>query len=277
MTIESLPIYTSIEAPSKLYETNTRPVLVSVSDDGFNSYVVKHNSGLIPCEKLAYELIAYYFMKLWGLNTPNAGIININPDHVLDIRSPRHQPRFFQVPCWGTFFYSESTEFLQFFEQLPYYEREKFNKPTDLLRIILFDLWTSNDDRTANNPNILVVSTERGFEFWPIDHEAIFNGNNLGRGLYELGTYDTLLYHPALKNLLGRTLKDAQILNELIEEAYVCINRCKQNMPLILTFLPIEWQMDINKLEQLLETYLFSDDWVRKLRKTFLSLIQESL
>ncbi len=275
MPLKSLQKYQSIEAPSKLYETNTRPILVSVSDGHFNSYVVKHNSGLIPCEKLAYELISYYFLKLWGLNTPKASIIEVDQSHVLGISSPRHQPRFFQVPCWGTIFHSESTEFLQFFEQLPYYEREKFNNPTDLLRIVLFDIWVSNDDRTANNPNILVVSTERGFEFWPIDHEAIFNGNNLGRGLYELGLHDTLLYHPALKNLLGRMLKDTQILEELIQEAYVCIEVCQQNIPLILSFLPKEWQINSANLEQLLRTYLFSDDWVLRLRNTFLSLIQE--
>mgnify|MGYP003636696425 FL=1 len=275
MSLDPLATYRSIEAPSKLYETNTRPVLLSVADEGFNSYVVKHNSGRLPCEKLACELIAYYFLSLWGINTPRAAIIEVDPDHVFDIRSTAHQPRFFKVPCWGTYFHSESTEFLQFFEELPYYERDKFNNATDLLRIVLFDIWLGNDDRTANNPNILIVSTQRGFEFWPIDHEAIFNGNNLGKGLYELGEYDTLLYHPAVKKLLGKTLKDSVLLNELVEEAYVCIERCQQNIPEILSFIPVTWQLDKTKLEHLLRSQLFTEIWLRKLRNTFLSLMQQ--
>jgi len=275
MSLEPLATYHSIEAPSKLYETNTRPVLLSVDDEGFNSYVVKHNSGRVPCEKLACELIAYYFLQLWGITTPKASIIEVDPNHVIDIRSTARQPNFFKVPCWGTFFHSESTEFLQFFEELPYYERDKFNNSTDLLRIVLFDIWLGNDDRTANNPNILIASTERGFEFWPIDHEAIFNGNNLNRGLYELGEYDTLLYHPAVKKLLGNTLKDAKLLNELTQEAYVCIARCKQNIPEILSFIPVAWQIDKGQLELLLKTNLFTDAWFQKLRITFLSLMQQ--
>jgi len=275
MPIEPLRKYMSIEAPSKLYETNTRPILISVSDNEYSSYVVKHNNGRIPCEKLAYELIAYFFLKIWNLNTPKASIIQVDSSHVQNISSNRYQPRFFRTPCWGTIFHSESTEFLQFFEQLPYYEREKFNASIDLLRIVLFDLWVSNDDRTANNPNILVVSTTRGFEFWPIDHEAIFNGNNLDQGLYELSLHDTLLYHPALKNLLGRTLKDSQVLEELIEDAYVCINLCQENITQILSLLPKEWGINNINLEQSLQLNLFSDDWVFKLRNTFLTLIQE--
>ncbi len=266
--------YRTLEEPSKLYETNTRPVLVRVSDD-LNSYVVKHNNGLIPCNKLANELVAYYFLQIWEIKTPEAAIIDVEPDHIQNIISQRYQPRYFQVPCWGTHFYPESTEFLQFFEQLPYYEREKFYNPIDLLRIIIFDLWLSNDDRTANNPNLLLASTENGFEFWAIDHEAIFNGNNLGRGIYSLNFYDTLLYHPAIKKLLGNTLKENQILERLIEDAYVCIVQCQQNLSEILSFLPEEWQINANELEELLLSRIFDSDWIASLRNTFLSLVQE--
>lgn len=266
--------YSTIEEPSKLYETNTRPILIRASDT-LSSYVVKHNNGLTPCNKLANELVAHYFLQIWKIKTPKAAIIDVNPIHIQNIISQSHQPRYFQVPCWGTHFFPESTEFLLFFEQLPYYEREKFHEPIDLLRIIIFDLWLGNDDRTANNPNLLLASTVNGFEFWAIDHEAIFNGNNLGRGIYALNYYDTLLYHPAIKKLLGNTLKENKILERLMEDAYVCIAQCQQNLSKILSFLPKKWLINGNEMERLLLQQIFEPNWIASLRKTFLSLVQE--
>src|SRR5690606_32113438 len=240
--------YRTLERPSKLYETNTRPILVRVSDN-LTSYVVKHNNGLKPCNKLANELLAFYFLRIWEIKTPEAAIIDVEPSHIENIGKSGYQPMYFKTPCWGTIFHPESTEFLQFFDQMTHYERNKFYRPTDLLRIIIFDLWLCNDDRTSNNPNILLASTDKGFEFWAIDHEAIFNGNNLDRGVYPLNIYDTLLYHPATKKLLGNKLKDREFLMELVEEAYVCIEQCRQNLSLILSFFPEEWKIDSDKFE----------------------------
>lgn len=272
--MEPLKRYKTLEEPSKLYETNTRPVLVRVSDD-LNSYVVKHNNGLLPCTKLANELIAYYFLEIWNIKTPRAAIIDVVPNHVQKISSSSYQPRYFQIPCWGTKFFPESTEFLQFFDQVRYYEREKFHRPNDLLKIIIFDIWLCNDDRTANNPNVLLASTLNGFEFWAIDHEAIFNGNNLGSGLYSLNLYDTLLYHPAIKKLLGNTLMENQNLEILIQDAYVCIDQCLNNLSEILSLIPEEWEIDIKKFEQQLLGQLFEKHWVASLKQNFLSLVQE--
>lgn len=60
--MNALNRYRTLEGPSKLYETNTRPILVRVSN-ALNSYVVKHNNGLKPCNKLANELLAFYWSQ----------------------------------------------------------------------------------------------------------------------------------------------------------------------------------------------------------------------
>jgi hypothetical protein len=237
--------------------------------------VVKHSNGLLPCSKLVNELLAHYFLKCWKLKTPAAAIIEVNPEHVAKLASTTRQPRYFKTPCWGTLFNANSTEFLQFSKEIQRYERQKFVNPADLLRIVLFDIWLANDDRTQNNPNVLVASGIDGFEFWAIDHEAIFNGNNLKNDLYALNLYDTLLYHPALKRLLGNTLRNAKYLEELVEDAYVCIERCRVNLDAILSFIPVEWQLNSGELRQKLNVQLFSETWKKALKATFLSLVQE--
>ena len=153
MPLQPLRTYDTVKAADKVYPTNIRPILISVSDETFSSYVVKHNNGLYPCNKLAYELLSYYFLQLWSLETPEAAVIQINPNHIKYNSGNNHEPRFFRVPCWGTKFYAEGMEFNRFFENLREYERIKFENPIQLVKIILFDLWVSNEDRTANNTN----------------------------------------------------------------------------------------------------------------------------
>ena len=270
-----LPRYQSIETPSKFYDTGSNPIRITISDGLLSSYVVKHNNGRTPCMKLLNELLAYYFLELWQLKTPPAALVDVNPASILEVGTTRCQPGFFRVPCWGTHFIPGSTEFLRFFDQIQSYEREKFAAPFDLLRIILFDIWLSNEDRTSNNPNLLIVTNANGFEFWPIDHEAIFNTGNLARGLYPLTLNDSLLYHPALKKLLGNKLKDNKILEELVVHAYLCIEKCEQNLEEILKCVPEEWSINIQELGQLLTDRIFSNAWKRQLRTVFLSLVQE--
>lgn len=259
--VSKIPIYESIQVAIKSYDTNTRPILIHLNDYEFNLYVVKHSNGRIPASKLANELIASFFLKIWGIKTPDSAFVQVNTNHLDSLDKSLVQPSYFKIPCWGTHFYQESTEFLQFFNQTESWERKKFVNPLDLLKIALFDLWVSNDDRTSNNPNILVVAEKEGFEFLAIDHEAIFNGNNLEKGLYELNLYDSLIYHPAVKRILGKKMNNQAILDEILTDAKTSILECEENIPLILSFIPNEWGLDVKDLELLLKDNLFNLNW----------------
>ncbi|MEZ4723008.1 MAG: HipA family kinase [Flavobacteriales bacterium] len=68
-----------------------------------------------------------------------------------------------------------------------------WNKQT-LLRIALFDIWTSNEDRNHNNYNLLMTMASGAYDWVVIDHGEAFNSNNaMQHGLTTLTYHDSIL------------------------------------------------------------------------------------
>lgn len=72
-----------------------------------------------------------------------------------------------------------------------------------LLRIILFDMWVKNIDRTVGNPNVLIEELEGSLRLVAIDHAEIFAGlrhSELNLEANEPSTLeDTLIQHDLFK------------------------------------------------------------------------------
>ncbi len=254
--METLPLRHSVADAQDAWETGMRPILV-VGDD-LRAYVAKHGGGQRVCTRLANELLAHHYARIWGLPVLEATLMRVNPDHVGRFVANDRQPAFFRTTCWATVYRSDSVEFNNFLRTTSNYERRHYANKADLLRTALFDVWLANEDRTLNNPNILVTADVGGFTFRAMDHEAIFGTNVLEHALPLLTMEDSLLAHPALPALLGSGFcRDTHLVAHATTDAYLWVQQCEQCTDEILSRLPADWGIDVANLRQRLQDRLF--------------------
>ena len=125
-------------------DTRNKPIL-AICDDG-HTYVIKHNRSKKPSTILAIELVAYYFLKLWNIPTPEIALVTVLPEHIKGIENTDVREAFFALPCFGSRFYKDAMEFNNFFGNIQPYEKSKFSNKANFLRMALFDIWLKNDD-----------------------------------------------------------------------------------------------------------------------------------
>jgi hypothetical protein len=122
----------------EIKETNNNPVLAICSD--LNTYVIKHNKGRKPCNKIVAELVATYFLALWNIPTPKVNLVYVQEDHYKNSISNFCQPIYFNIPCFGSQHLRYGMEFNNFLENIADYEKKKFTNKTDFLKIAFFDI-----------------------------------------------------------------------------------------------------------------------------------------
>ncbi len=260
----------SISSPEKIYDTNGKPVLVLCDD--FNHYVCKYNRWPnTKANRLFQEYLAACFAKTWKIATPHFKFVIINPSHAEGLTSL--QPAFFQAPCFGSLFNKKYAELDEFYSQISGTEKNRFKYKTELLKIALFDIWLANEDRKFNNYNLL-INTEDGNRFVPIDHEAIFNTGNLDKGLELLTEEDSIITTGITKSLFSRKeLLDRKYLEDLQNECYICIQECEQNINNFLKEVPFQWNIDISVIKRLMYAHLFHDQWIKQCMTHFMKLL----
>jgi len=267
----------SISGIQKVFDTSRSPVVVLADD--FNEYVCKH-SRHAPAGYLFYELISNKFLKLWGLDVPEATIIDVNPDHLkANQYSGNLQPSHFLIPAVGFRYLYDSIDVNQFL--VTKYSRQTkklFAKKEELLKIALFDIWMANEDRNQNNYNLLIVNDAgKGFNFVPIDHEMVFNTGNLERELVEITQEESLITSVLFNTLIMKQPKgkivDLVLINK--NEFYLCIEKCYEQLDEILEDIPPAWQIDVPAMKALLIQNLFSEKWKQRAFNQFTYLIQK--
>ncbi|MEI6454803.1 MAG: HipA family kinase [bacterium] len=253
---------------------NTRgshPVKVYCNDG--NDYVCKYFNGIGPATGLFNEYLAARFFQLWELNVPDFAFVNIQKHHFEKIPLPHH---CFNIPCFGSRYDHKLKEVDKFFLGWPSRKNTIELIVADYLKIGLFDIWLSNDDRNFDNFNLLYnFETNR---LIPIDHVQLFNGNNLDRDPYQINENDSILSAPFMNGIFSRTLQ--QILKEYrltIEEEFKSYLRtCYENLGPILQYTPPEWRIDSAFTKSRLEFY-FSESWQKQCLESFNQFIQYSL
>jgi hypothetical protein len=157
----------------------------------------------VSAYKLASELLGSFLAKYWNLNTPEIAFVKILPEHT----------KQFAIPC------NYNTEAIGY---------QKINNAADvtncingdikksaklfsqLLKIALFDFWVANEDRTCNNANILYVYRDE--KLISIDYGEIFKTNSFQTELYQLFSFDSIIYADIFRHL--KTKSDFQIIVE---------------------------------------------------------------
>ena len=256
-----------------MYQTGgSHPILVECDD--LNTYLTKYATNA-TAYNLFNEYIGSSFLKLWNLHTPDFDFIQVSRQHINTELFPTLNVNNFDTICFGTKFsrnYSDIHTLTIDIIKQPINILEK-NK-LELLLIALFDIWICNEDRTANNPN-LMYDSEQNNRFVPIDHQYIFNSSNLQYSLYQINWYDSILYHKFCFSFLQKSDLTAFKLGNIEQKFYFFLEKCHSNLKQIVSQMPQQWNIDQNKMLLKLEKQLFSDSWKKQTWQTFCDFLQE--
>lgn len=268
----------TIEGIHKIFPTHgSSPILVTCSD--LNDWVCKYDR---DTRKLFNELLAVKFAKIWGIKTPEAAFIQVNKEHISTDKFPRLEHYLFDKLCFGSKYIKDSKEIdfstIALFKQSSF--RKKLKNKDDFLKIALFDIWLCNEDRNYNNSNILLVNEEetKAFYFlYAIDHVAIFNSSFLEYGLTDLTEQDSIIYSDFSALLYQNKVKTKQIIDDLIEMFYLCVEECKKEFDEIVNLIPETWEINHEDLREKITQNLFTEEWTKSCVNNFRSIIQTQI
>lgn len=253
--------------------TNDRPVLVSCDD--YNDYLCKYRY----VERQFNELLAWGFLKEWGVPVPNACLVTIRPDHIsAEALQAGARLAFFDRPVFGSLYSQHSREVDNSLTALGNNQADvrRIRNRTDLLRIALFDLWMANEDRNGNNYNLLVVPVERGKLFiHAIDQAACFNSGHAGQyALLPLTEDDSVLSTDFCRTLYANS-PAFKIDGEIVLASFrQKVALCAESLPKILNFVPPNWGVDLAVRQRWLLENLFAAPWLKQTEELFREYMQ---
>mgnify|MGYP005850488427 CR=1 FL=1 len=250
---------TSVEITKEFQTGGSLPIQV-LGSDGME-YVCKYcnPSGFGPVK----EWLASRFLNLWKIPTPEVRLVKVDAGQLS--KTSRLQPRFFEFPCFGSRYLENAEHFSQITftsESVDY---------SALLKIALFDIWMSNEDRNHNNANLLVVQQKKKMAFYAIDHTMCFNSGNLDKDLYVISQEETLIYHPIFDDYRP----SADLIPKMRKRYEICVGECYTNLKPILKELPEEWVSSKIDLFTLLTGRLFAETWRETAFEAFESYLAE--
>ena len=266
----------SLYRSERMFLTGDNPLLITCSD--MTDWVCKH--GRMSTSTLFNEIIGSRFAQLWSLKTPAISLIEVAVDHIPDIYLNTVQPAFFKKPCFGSLY----IEYSQVIDNtlLPSFRNSAFKNKIanklDFLKIALFDIWLSNEDRHHGNSNLLLDQTLPGeYYFTVFDHGAIFNSNTLHHDLYLISDNESIICSDVAQILFSHRNNLTQIVDNIVKDFYLYNTACEENLSSILTEIPLKWGLDISSLELLMRKNLFDSQWLIDCETHFRALIQANI
>ncbi len=269
----------SIKGIDKTYNTGEEPVLVACNDH--NSYICKYSRYSGSANKLVCELMGAVFAKQWRLNTPEIAIVKVKHEHV----PYNMNGSFFSKPILGSLQQPNVVDITPATIPLIY--------PSDklcqqLMQIALFDLWLSNEDRNANNANLMYDMVRDNLI--AIDYGCCFNTATFDYPLSLLTESESILCSDLFIHLAGNTSHErirqmADVLLNVDFPSY--IHECKTglvvvqsdeeaNKELVCDFIPSAWNIDRIRLSNKIEE-LLGEEWIVRVKNGFLETLNTAL
>lgn len=268
-----MQVLQTIEEVHKIFPTNgSSPILVTCDD--FRDWVCKYDR---TSKNLFNELIAAKFAEIWGIMTPEISLIRVKKEHVPSDKYPTIQSSLFNKECFGSLYLEGSKEIdlslISLFEESSF--RDKLSNREDYLKIALFDIWIANEDRNHNNFNLLLfVAPNKMNFFYAIDHVNIFNSSYLNYGIADLTEDDSLIKTELAKILFKNSKKLTQIVDSLVENFYLRIQECYNNLDKIIALTPNSWGIEKEEVKGKIVQNLFTEEWAKRCERNFREFIQ---
>ena len=260
--------FESISPIIRQYNTGEEPVLVECSDA--RARVCKYSRSSAIAFKLACEVIGAELSQAWELDSPVCDFVHIKPEHVPNYISPN----LFSRSCIGTEFREGVVDITSSSLNVVPCTKENI---VQLLRIALFDFWIGNEDRNANNANLMYDIQDE--KIVPIGYGCIFNTATFEFKLSQLTSTDTILYGDLFRHLVnGMEVGINKVLSELdwlFTYYNNSLSRSKTRLINILDLLPTEWNLPKTKVEDKLQE-LFNPDWINGVWENFNECLLEN-
>lgn len=270
----------SISEISKVIRTSgSNPVVVLT--EGIEEFVCKYSTNT-PANKLLIEYLGYSFAAIWNIPIPQAKLVNILQEHIPDhILGNGIQRRSFEIPTIGSLNYPESKEMdktLIASWQARKAQLRKIQNKEDFLKIGLFDLWLSNEDRNHNNFNLLIQPTDRGAQVMAIDHEKCFNSGIIdpNRPIYQLTGDESILTTEIIPLLFRQGIELDTIIDSILDEFPVLVAECQAQMAQLMQHIPPSWGINTERLEEFLNNNIFAQEWIDETSPNFRQYIADS-
>lgn len=262
----------TIERPHRIFNTSgSSPLLVTCED--LEEWVCKYDRS--P-QALFKEYVASEFARIWGIRTPDTCFIHVQEEHV-PVGMGLH---LFQKECFGSKFLENTKEIDS--TLLPLLKEQNFinqiaNKK-DFLKIALFDIWLSNEDRNHNNFNLLLdISTPNQYLFYAIDHVNIFNTSFLDHNLTPLTMDESIICTEEARLLFSHESNFSRIFEELIEELPIYVKQCEDNLDDILQDISPSWGINVEIINQNMRNFLFNSEWKTSCTDNFTDFVNMSI
>ncbi len=259
----SILLLDSVKSIERQYLTGEEPVLVMCSDK--NAYICKYMRSSMPAYKLVCELVGAQMAAAWHLNTPEIAFVRIRPSHwskinhsALAIGSRKKDGVVDITPSISRQVKPNAMPLVQ------------------LLRIALFDFWMANEDRNANNANLLYDVLNE--ELIPIDYGCIFNTATFDFPLSQLTTTDSILNSDLFQYIVRNN-------HPMVIEAFVsalknyymaCVESCGQMSSQILMSMPTDWNVPADVVGKKLGQ-LFDSEWIEGVWRNFTECLTENI
>jgi hypothetical protein len=248
----AIPVLESVKAIEQQYRTGEEPVLVMCSD--MNAYICKYMRSSAAAYKLACELIGTRMATAWQLETPDIAFVRIKSAHW----AGRFAQHSLSAPSLG----SKKMEGVVDVTPSTYGDVASTTAMLrQLMKIALFDFWIANEDRNANNANLMFDVSQNTLV--SIDYGCIFNTAMYDYPMSQLTSTDTILASGVFEQLkTGMKKQSLPIISRYYTQ---CIHRSQQAVTNILNVIPTQWNIPqsiiTGKLNQLFDTKWMNDTW----------------
>ena len=263
----STPKLYSAKRIEQQFHTGEEPVMVMCSD--VNIYVCKYMRSSAAAFKLACEFIGAKLAKAWQLNSPNIALVDIRPVH-WDRVNLSH---YLSAPSIGFRWMDGVVDITpSTFAKVPA-TQEILGQ---LMKIALFDFWVANEDRNANNANLMYdVASE---QLVSIDYGCIFNTATFESQLSQLTSTDTILWSDLFKHLHQGAERQSlfTILDRLKVNYEECLQQSKSIVAEVLAEMPQEWKVSSETVSEKM-CQLFDTRWTSQVWENFTECLNENI
>lgn len=242
MTVKPLRNINATSLKEEICTSGSSPIKVIGSD--YNMYLVKNSKNKRPATDIINEVLAYYFLTLWEIPTPDIALMKIDPKHLLPDYSTNHRPNYYDIEVFASKWLKNSVDSSKIFKFNNKKDYDKFNNPEILFKIGLFDIWVENDDRKPSNHNLLFQTIDGKQNIIPIDHSFIFstlNYRDLDPTMFSPIENDNI-FVSCLGTSLMKYIKKNKKWQPISRECfYLCVNNCKLKFANIIGNIPPSW------------------------------------
>ena len=202
-----------LDAISFIREIRTEghsPLLVLTNN--YESYYIKHTKGQTPATFLINEFICHYLLKSWNLNSPDISAVKVDTSILPNTLSQFHKLYFYEQVTFGSKQLENVIEMNKLINIDGKADLHKFEKPEDLIKLCLFDIWVENDDRKPTNTNVLFDISGEKIKIVAIDNAF---------------TFSTMNYDSLYKDGISQSLNDNLLFSNFVKS--ICKHIIKQN------------------------------------------------